>query len=190
MVLTNRFDHALQYAVVVHAGQLRKGSDVPYISHLLVVAGLALDYGADEDEAIAALLHDAVEDGGGVGRADDIRHRFGARVADIVMGCTDTVVTPKPPTAERRRAHLLYLSGETNPSVLLVSACDKLANVRSILKDHRVMGDKVFGRFNVGKADTLNYYHELAEIFASQLQRGPAVDLKHAVAELTQMVGD
>ncbi len=189
MALTSRFDQALQYAVLVHAGQVRKGTNVPYISHLLVVAGLALEYGADEDEAIAGLLHDAVEDGGGASRADDIRQRFGPGVADIVFRCSDTIVTPKPPTAERRRAHLAHLWTEESHSVLLVSACDKLANVRSIVKDHHVMGDEVFERFNVRKMETLAYYKELADILENRLQRGPATDLKRAVVELMQLAG-
>ena len=187
MVLSSRFDQALQYAVLVHAGQVQKGTEVPYISHLLVVAGLALEYGADEDEAIAALLHDAVEDGGGAARAEDIQQRFGPKVANIVIRCSDTVLTPKPPTAERRRTHLAHLWTEENKSVLLVSACDKLANVRSILKDHRVIGNEVFGRFNVGKTETLTYYQELAELFVSRLGRGPADELMRAVTELRQL---
>src|SRR5262245_29826605 len=154
MTLSPKFDHALSYAAIVHAGQLRKGTQIPYISHLLLVAGTAFEYGADEDEAIAALLHDAVEDGGGKPRAADIRLRFGDRVADIVLGCSDTDITPKPPAAERKQRYLQHLRQEQDASVLLVSACDKLANARSILKDYRAVGDEVFRRFNVGKDET------------------------------------
>src|SRR5207244_4382888 len=95
-MLTPRFEEALTYAAAVHAGQLRKRSSIPYVSHLLIVAGTALEYGATEDVAIAALLHDAVEDAGGRERAADIRLRFGERVAAIVLGCSDTDATPKP----------------------------------------------------------------------------------------------
>ncbi|PYR45667.1 MAG: phosphohydrolase [Acidobacteria bacterium] len=188
MVLTSRFDQALQYAVLAHAGQMKKSTEVPYISHLLIVAGMALEYGADEDEAIAALLHDAVEDAGGKGRAADIRQRFGSRVADIVINCSDTDVTPKPPAAERKRAYLAHLQFEPDTSVLFVSACDKLANVRSILKDYRAIGSSVFERFNVGKTETLTYYQDLAQTFVRRLKRDPADELQRAVSELTRLV--
>jgi (p)ppGpp synthase/HD superfamily hydrolase len=188
-MLTSRFDEALAYAVAAHAGQMRKNSGIPYVSHLLIVAGTALEYGASEDEAIAALLHDAVEDAGGRARADDIRARFGDRVAAIVLGCSDTIVSPKPPTRERKRTHVEQLRAESDPGVLLVSACDKLANVRSILKDHRAVGDDVFAKFNVGKDDTIAYYRDLAEALTL---RGPTPlvdEFARAVAELISIAG-
>lgn len=102
MILSARFDQALLYATLVHAGQTRKGTDIPYLSHLLGVVSIALEHGANEDEAIGALLHDAGEDAGGEGRIEDIRHRFGDAVADIVQGCTDAVTIPKPPWQNRK----------------------------------------------------------------------------------------
>src|SRR5215831_4912622 len=122
-MLTRRFEEALVYAMVAHAGQTRKTGTIPYVSHLLIVAGTALEFGADENEAIAALLHDAVEDAGGRARASDIRSRFGDRVADIVLACSDPDITPKPPASERKRRYLDRLRSEADPSVRLVSAC-------------------------------------------------------------------
>ena len=121
MILSTRFEQALTYAAILHSGQVKNETAIPYISHLLMVTGIALEHGADEDEAIAALLHDAVEDQGGKGRLADIRGRFGERVATIVEGCTDTDVTPKPEWNERKRQYIAHLRQEQNPSVLLVS---------------------------------------------------------------------
>jgi len=187
LILTSRFDQALAYALVVHGGQLRKGTGIPYISHLLMVAAIVLEYGGTEDDAIAALLHDAVEDGGGARRLADIRQRFGERVADIVMGCSDTDMTPKPPTLERRRLHVAHLRTTDDQSVLLVSACDKLANARSILKDYRVVGDRLWSRFNVGKADTLWYYETLVNLFTERGDTPVGLELARVVAELKEL---
>jgi (p)ppGpp synthase/HD superfamily hydrolase len=190
MTLSARFEQALVYACIAHAGHLRKGTTVPYISHLLIVAGTAMEHGADEDEAVAALLHDAVEDAGGQPRLNDIRTRFGQRVADIVSGCTDTDVMPKPPFEERKRAYIDHLLHEENRSVLLVSASDKLANVRAILQDYREIGEELWKRFNGGRTGTLWYYRELANTFQ---KRGPArlaLELSLAVTELDKLASD
>jgi (p)ppGpp synthase/HD superfamily hydrolase len=109
ITLTDRFERALVYAHVVHGGHCRKGTTIPYVSHLLAVASLVLEDGGDEDEAMAALLHDAVEDRGGAERLKDIRARFGKRVANIVQSCSDTDVDPKPPWRERKIAYLAHL---------------------------------------------------------------------------------
>jgi GTP pyrophosphokinase len=188
-VLTSRFEDALAYAVEVHAGQVRKRTTIPYISHLLIVAGTALEYGADEDETIAALLHDAVEDGGGAERADEIRKRFGDRVADVVLGCTDTLVRPKPPSSERKRRHLQHLREAADDSVLFVTACDKLANVRSILREHRRHGDAVFDKFNVGKLETIEYYRQLTDVLTARGESRVAAELVREVAELRALAG-
>ena len=164
MKLTPRFEHALNYACIVHAGHLRKGTSIPYVAHLLSVASLALEYGADEDTAIAALLHDAVEDAGGQGRAEDIRVRFGDCVAEIVLGCTDTDVTPKPPWQQRKEEYIRHLA-DASPETLLVSCCDKLHNSRSIVSDLRNIGDDLWSRFKGGKDGTLWYYRTLVEAF-------------------------
>jgi (p)ppGpp synthase/HD superfamily hydrolase len=164
MPLSPSFDQALQYAVLVHAGQLRKGTAIPYVAHLLGVAAIALEYGATEDEAIAALLHDAVEDAGGRGRLDDIRLRFGPAVADIVQGCTDADTKPKPPWRQRKEAYIAHVA-TASASVRLVSAADKLHNARAILRDFRQHGHALWTRFNGGQEGTLWYYRALVNAF-------------------------
>jgi (p)ppGpp synthase/HD superfamily hydrolase len=169
--LTDRFDRALLYATHVHGGQVRKGTSIPYVAHLLAVAATVLEYGGSEDLAIAALLHDAVEDQGGPTRLSDIRNRFGDRVADIVRSCSDSFVNtaageskePKNIRTKRYLEHLLTVDQDT----LLVSLCDKVHNARSILRDLRnpEVGQAVYERFNSLKEDTLRNYRELAKIF-------------------------
>jgi (p)ppGpp synthase/HD superfamily hydrolase len=154
-MLSSRFSQALVYAADAHQEQTRKGTRVPYVAHVLAVAALALENGANEDEAIAALLHDTVEDCGGLPRLADVRERFG--VADIVMGCSDSSETPKPPWRERKETYLHDLD-QASPSVLLVSACDKLHNVRSLLVSVRNDGEAAWARFKGGKEGTLWYY--------------------------------
>jgi GTP pyrophosphokinase len=124
-MLSKRFNEALTFAADLHATQTRKGSGVPYIAHLLGVASIALEYGAQEDEAIAALLHDAIEDQGGIATREEIRRRFGDTVTAIVEGCTDAHTTPKPPWRERKEAYIAHLH-HASPAVILVSAADKL----------------------------------------------------------------
>jgi len=186
MILSPRFDEALVYASQLHREQLRKGSETPYIAHLLSVAALVLENGADEDEAIAALLHDVVEDQGGRPRLDEIRQRFGPRVAEIVEGCTDSDTTPKPPWRERKERYIAHLA-EASPSVLLVCCADKVHNARSIVADHRRRGEQVWQLFKGGKEGTLWYYRE---VLAALRQRPtpPALveQLADAVAELEQ----
>jgi (p)ppGpp synthase/HD superfamily hydrolase len=182
-MLTTRFEQALSYAAAAHAGQVRKGTGIPYLGHLLMVAAIALEYGADEDEAIAALLHDAVEDAGGRPRLDDIRRRFGPRVAEIVAGCTDSDTVPKPPWRSRKEAYVAHLKEESDRSVRFVSACDKLANVRAILKVYRQVGEQVWDRFNGGREGSLWYYRTIADIFAAH-------DDTPLVRELVRTVGD
>ncbi len=168
-LLTPRFEEALLYANRLHATQTRKGSDVPYVSHLLAVASLVLEAGGDEDAAIAALLHDAAEDQGGLETLAEIQHRFGDAVADIVAACSDTFDEPKPPWHARKRAYLAHLRDAT-PAVLLVSCADKLHNARAIATDHRRLGDALWARFHAGRNDILWYYRELSAIFST---RGP-----------------
>ena len=167
MQLTQQFKEALDYALELHRDQQRKGSDTPYIAHLLAVASLVLEDGGDEEQAIAALLHDAPEDQGGRQTLDTIRQRFGDRVADIVDGCTDTYESPKPPWRQRKQAYLDHL--QTAPEeVCRVSLADKLHNARSILTDLLRSGDGVWERFNGGKEGTLWYYHSLLQVFCSR----------------------
>lgn len=186
-VLTERFYTALDYAARLHAAQTRKGSGVPYVSHLLAVAGLVLDHGGDEDEAIAALLHDAVEDQGGAATAAEIRRRFGDRVAEIVEGCSDTDVTPKPPWRARKEAYLAHLRAASR-SVLLVSAADKLHNARSMLHEYRNTGEEVWARFNGGREGTLWYFREVIAALRAAGDNAIVGDLEAIVNELEALV--
>jgi hypothetical protein len=186
MHLSAKFEQALQYAVLVHAHQIRKGSGIPYIAHLLGVASIALENGGNEDEAIGALLHDAGEDAGGDGRIADIRHRFGNAVADIVQGCTDSVTLPKPPWRKRKEDYIAHIP-TASASVRLVSASDKLYNARAILADFRKLGDEVWTRFTGGKDGTLWYYRSLINAF-QQAGNSPLIDeLDRVISELEKL---
>jgi (p)ppGpp synthase/HD superfamily hydrolase len=184
MKLSDRFAEALTWAFELHQTQERKGSGVPYISHLLGVASIALEYGADEDEAIAALLHDAIEDQGGAKIREEIRLRFGDRVTDIVNSCTDSEITPKPPWQERKETYLQHLS-QADASVLLVSASDKLYNARSILKDYGLFGDEIWQRFHGKKEGTIWYYQSLVKVLNSH--DSPPL-IQALIQEFTQVV--
>lgn len=163
-LLTNRFEQALIYASRLHNKQIRKGSNVPYISHLLSVTALVLEDGGDEDEAIAALLHDAVEDQGGQAIREVIFDMFGARVVEIVDGCTDADTIPKPPWQERKQQYIDNLR-DASTSIRKVSLADKLHNARSILRDLSQEGKEIWGKFRGGKEGTLWYYQNLLELF-------------------------
>jgi (p)ppGpp synthase/HD superfamily hydrolase len=188
MTLSARFEEALILAVRWHASQVRKETTVPYIAHLLGVASIVLEQGADEDEAIAALLHDAVEDQGGVVALGEIRRRFGDRVAEIVAGCTDAWTTPKPPWRERKEAYIAHLR-QASASVRLVSAADKLHNARAILADYRALGDALWSRFNGGKAGTLWYYRALVETLQVADPTPLVEELDRVVSEVEHLAG-
>lgn len=183
-----RFERALAYAARLHRHQRRKGSDVPYVSHLLATAALALEHGGDEDEAIAALLHDAIEDQGGEATRRAIRRRFGARVAAIVDECSDADTVPKPPWRERKENYIAHLAA-ASPSARLVCACDKLHNARTILADLERHGEALWERFRGGREGTLWYYRAIAD----ELLRaggGPAsTALERIVGEIEQRAG-
>ena len=167
--LTDKVAKALALAIKAHDGQYRTKTAIPYIAHPMGVASIALEHGADEDLAMAALLHDAVEDGGAA-YAELIRAEFGDRVADIVAGCTDGVPDSagnKAPWAERKVAYLTHLMSASD-DVLLVSGSDKLHNARAIVEDLLKIGEDVFKRFSSSKEQTLWYYESLAQIFASR----------------------
>ena len=181
------FGAALAYATELHASQKRKGTSIPYIAHLLGVASLAFECGADEDQAIAALLHDAVEDQRGAKTLQQIDSRFGSTVAAIVDGCSDTDVDPKPPWRHRKEAYLKRLTLES-PAVRLVSACDKLHNVRAIIRDYRAHGDRFWRRFNGGKDGTLWYYSALVKVYRAAERTPLVADLAREVATLRRLV--
>lgn len=182
-MLSERFTAALIYATQLHATQVRKGSGVPYIAHLLGVASIALEYGANEDEAIAALLHDAIEDQGGAATREEIRRRFGDNVTAIVNGCTDADTVPKPPWRQRKEAYIAHIP-TASPSVLLVSAADKLYNAQSILKDYRTLGESLWERFQGGKAGTLWYYRALVDAFNNIETAAIVEELERVVTQI------
>jgi (p)ppGpp synthase/HD superfamily hydrolase len=183
-VLTERFERALVYATRLHRDQRRKGSGVPYISHLLAVCELTIEYGGDEDEAIAALLHDAVEDQGGATARAEILREFGTRVTEIVDGCTDTEESPKPPWRGRKEAYIRRI-GQESPSVRLVSACDKLHNARSLVMDYRNCGEALWSRFTGGREGTLWYYRAMVNALRGS---GAVVEeLDRVVTELEKL---
>jgi (p)ppGpp synthase/HD superfamily hydrolase len=184
--LGSRFSEALAYAAEVHRGQVRKGTAVPYLAHLLGVAAMVLEAGGDEDEAIAALLHDTVEDQGGAARLADVRDRFGDHVAAVVAACSDTDQQPKPPWRERKEAFLEHLQ-KAPPDVLRVSLADKLYNARALVADLRAQGDRTWPRFNAGKLDQLWYYRTLAELFRARLPGAMADQLGENVAEMERL---
>ncbi len=186
MPLSERFDQALQYASQLHRTQLRKATNIPYISHLLAVTALVLEHGGDEDEAIAALLHDAVEDQGGAPTREAIRRRFGERVAEIVDGCTDTDETPKPPWRERKEKYIAHLR-MASPSVRLVTTADKLHNARSILAEYRQLGDALWNRFNGGKGGTLWYYRAVVRELRAAGDAPLVRELDRVVTELERL---
>ncbi len=178
-----RFLRALSFAAEKHAGQTRKASTIPYIAHLMGVASLVLEAGGDEDLAIAALLHDVVEDCGGAPMLKEVRRRFGVRVAKVVDGCTDADTDPKPPWWERKELYIRHLR-RADADTRLVSAADKLNNVRSILADYRQVGESVWSRFNGGREGTLWYYRTLREEFLRRKPNRVSREFDLAVNEL------
>jgi GTP pyrophosphokinase len=182
-----RLQQAFRYAAEKHAGQTRKQTAVPYLSHLMAVASLVLEAGGDEDMAIAALLHDVVEDCGGMPRLREVRELFGRRVAHIVEGCTDSFGEPKAEWVERKKDYLREVT-HADAETRLVSASDKLHNVRTILADYRQEGEAIWARFSGKKEGTLWYYRALSDEYqrrgASRITR----ELELAVAELETLV--
>lgn len=179
-----KFDDALIYAADVHHAQLRKGSDIPYLGHLLSVAGLVIESGGTETEAIAALLHDAAEDAGGADTLVEIEARFGAEVAKIVAECSDTLETPKPPWHERKRCYINHLGGASQAAIL-VSLADKLDNARAMLRDFRQIGPEVWQRFRVhDPKDHLWYYQSLLTIYAQRSDSWMVQELERVFGEL------
>ncbi len=183
-----RLQRAFRYAAEKHAGQTRKQSAVPYLSHLMAVASLVLEAGGDEDMAIAALLHDVVEDCGGMPRLREVRKQFGPRVANIVEGCTDSFGEPKPEWMERKKDYLREVR-RADSETRLVSASDKLHNVRTILADYRRDGEAIWKRFSGKKEGTLWYYRALSDEYQRRSPNRITRELEIAVAELERAVG-
>ncbi len=185
-MLSARFEEALVFATQLHAKQTRKGTSIPYIAHLLAVTSIVLEHGANEDEAIAALLHDAIEDQGGAATREDIRCRFGDTVVAIVDGCTDAEVMPKPPWRARKEAYIAHVR-EAPASVRLVSAADKLHNARTILADYRQLGESLWQRFNRGKEGTLWYYRSIVNAFRAAGTTPLVEELDRVVSEIERL---
>lgn len=186
-MLTESFEQALLFASQLHRDQCRKGSQIPYISHLMTVAALVLEHGGNETEAIAALLHDSAEDQGGAATLAKIREEFGEEVARIVEGCSDTLEMPKPAWEERKKAYLEHLRS-ADASVLLVATADKVHNARSLLADYRAVGERVWDRFNARPHRIVWWHEALVQAFRESNAPTALVDeLERIVAELTRL---
>ena len=182
-----RLSEAAVFAFALHANQKRKGSGIPYIAHLMSVAALVLEHGGDEEQGIAGLLHDAIEDVGAEQEAV-IAGRFGPRVARIVRACIDADTLPKPPWRARKEAYIAHLE-HADQDALLISCADKLHNARAIVGDLRTHGLAVFDRFAGGLAGTLWYYASLAEVFSRRLPSPLSAELERAVGDMQRLVG-
>ena len=182
-LLTPRFDEALTLAARVHAGDVRKGTQIPYVAHLLGVCALVLADGGDEDEGIAGLLHDTLEDHPDLISRHQLEDRFGARVRRLVEGCTDTPADyrggPKPPWCERKLHYLEHLR-DAPPDELRVSLADKVDNARAIAADYRLLGEALWSRFSVGSRDQLWYYRSLVEVIGTARPPGRLLGLLDA----------
>jgi (p)ppGpp synthase/HD superfamily hydrolase len=181
--LTDRFVEAMTMAFNLHRSQTRKRSEIPYIAHLMSVTALVLENGGNEDLAIAALLHDAVEDQGGLDTLQQIRDTFGDYVAGLVDECTDAYTQPKPPWKERKTAYLEKLKSASD-EVILISLADKVHNARSILRDLQLIGIQTWDKFSKGKAGTLWYYQSLANIFDD----APYPALRHELRDVVEEI--
>ena len=187
---SERFDEAVSLARELHHGQVRKGTAIPYLAHVLSVSAKVLEAGGDEHQAIAALLHDGPEDAGGSATLERIERRFGPRVARIVAACTDTFETPKPPWRERKERYLAHLAHDVPAEALIVSLADKVHNAGAILADYRDVGEELWSRFRGGRDGTLWYYRALLETYQtrSEAPAGLLAELGHILAELAVLV--
>ncbi|HPC82160.1 MAG TPA: HD domain-containing protein [Thermoanaerobaculaceae bacterium] len=188
--LGERFERALVLAARLHRRQNRKGTSVPYVAHLLGVCATVLEHGGGEDEAIAALLHDAVEDQGGAATFELIRSGFGEKVAALVAACTDAWTVPKPPWKQRKQAYLERLAGESD-GALLVGAADKLYNLRSVVEAYRVHGEAVWSRFSRGREEQVWYFESVVAVLRGSGRLPPALaaELERELAELRALLG-
>lgn len=188
--LTDCFLAAVSLASEVHGTQRRLGTEIPYLAHLLVVAGLVLEDGGDESDAVAAMLHDAVEDGGGRAMLERIRQQFGMRVASIVEGCSDSLDPDDArPWRERKESYLEHLPGVTDDAVLRVALADKVHNARSIVREYRAEGPALWERFPTRTPEDQLWYYGRLLAFFSERRDGPLVeDLRNAVSELEALM--
>lgn len=195
--LTERYRRAFEVAMEAHGSQLRKGTDIPYLAHVVSVSALVLESGGDEDQAIAGLLHDAAEDSGGEARLAELERDFGPRVSAIVRDCSDSLATDpreKAPWWERKVAHLDHLS-DASQDCLLVSTADKVHNAEALCDDYRQWSEALWDRFNpeAGRTGQLWYQRRVAETLAHRMASSPhaalAARLERAVSKLIELVG-
>lgn len=187
MPYSKRFDEAFLLAHDLHREQVRKGGNIPYITHLMAVAAIVAEFGGDEDQAIAALLHDAVEDQGGRPTLERIRAQFGDRVAGYVEGCTDAFTKPKPPWSERKEA-FIEAARNAPPGLKLIIAADKLHNVRAMIADYRRVGEGLWDRFTADREQTLWYHEAVSRALAENWEHPLAHELFDAVDVLHELV--
>lgn len=185
MKYSDKFTQALSFAAILHNGQLRKGTQIPYISHLLSVSVIVMRNGGDEEQAIAALLHDSVEDQGGINLLSEIESKFGARVAKIVKQCSDSFEKPKPPWDQRKKAYVEAIAHKSDDAIL-ISMADKVDNARSILNNYRKIGEKLWERFRGGREGTLWYYRACVDAFGNRSNS----DLYRELADLVSQIED
>jgi (p)ppGpp synthase/HD superfamily hydrolase len=185
VIWSDRVRDAASLAFTLHQGQMRKASGIPYIAHLWAVAALVAEHGGDEDQVIAAFLHDAVEDQGGAETAARIEREFGSRVLDLVRGCSDTDQTPKPPWRPRKEAHIAHVRTAT-PELKLLIAADKRHNLQSILRDLKREGIATLDRFNGGRVGTVWYYQAMLAALATDWEHPILDELKTGVDALTR----
>lgn len=188
-LLSGRFQRAFVLAGELHGDQVRKGTTVPYLAHLMSVAALVLEHGGGEDAAIGGLLHDSIEDSAdGTQTGARILREFGGRIAEIVAGCSDAVAVPgqdKPPWRERKGVYIARLAADGDLDVLLVSACDKLHNARAIVADLRILGPGVWDRFSQpDPASHLWYYESLAACYRGRVPDRLADELDRVLADM------
>lgn len=188
MTYSPRLTKAFDLARTLHAAQTRKATSVPYITHLLAVAASVGEYGGDEDQVVAALLHDAVEDQGGAPILARIREQFGSHVADMVEGCTDTDQQPKPPWRARKEAHVAKVR-TAPPELRIIIAADKLHNVTSMARDCEAHGIATLDRFNGGRDGTLWYYRAMLAALRDGWEHSILRELDHAVTRLHTAAG-
>ncbi|NOQ61334.1 HD domain-containing protein [Mycolicibacterium fortuitum] len=187
--LGDEFAEAMCYAAKLHATQTRKGGDIPYFGHLMSVSALVIEAGGSQTQAIAGLLHDAVEDQGGKPTLDEIESRFGSTVAKIVSECSDTDEIPKPPWRDRKERYIAHLRGASDEAVL-VSLADKVDNARAILRDLRLHGDHLWQRFNVKDPQQhLWYYRGLLEVFEERTDSWLVDELRYTVEQIAALAG-
>jgi (p)ppGpp synthase/HD superfamily hydrolase len=185
--LTSRFHDAVGLALLLHQKQLRKGTDTPYVGHLLAVTALVIEHGGSEDQAIAAVLHDAVEDQGGEPTLALIRESFGEVVAELVAALSDTDVTPKPPWRARKEAYIAHVA-EIPEAAVLVALADKVHNARAIVRDVRELGDEVWARFSAsGREEVIWYYRELARSLRGRTDGALMDELEAVVREMDEL---